>query len=379
MTGAPELDALRSRIDAVDRNIIALAAERLALVRDVAEAKRAAGSPVFDRGRERAILERAADHGTSAGVPPEVARRLIGALIDASQQQQVAQLAHPTGAVSAEVPRRHLVVGGAGRMGQLLVRAFAALGHPVDVLEPEDPRPVAEVVRAADVVILAVPMSRATEVATTLGPLLRPDALLCDVNSLKAEVCEAMRRATEAEVLGLHPMFGPSVRTLRRQKVVVTPVRPGPLGDALQRDLGRLGLELVVSDAVTHDRMMALVQVLVHFHTLAMGEALRLTGVPIAESLRFTSPIYRLELSIVGRLFAQDPDLYAEIEMTNPFGQEVRAALREAIATFDRAIASGDRAQFRQTFEDVAAYFGSFSSEAMRLSDQIIEAFVAEP
>ncbi|MFP6599281.1 MAG: prephenate dehydrogenase dimerization domain-containing protein, partial [Deltaproteobacteria bacterium] len=79
------------------------------------------------------------------------------------------------------------------------------------------------------------------------------------------------------------------------------------------------------SDPLTHDRMMAVVQVLVHFNTMVTGEALRLSGASIQESLAFTSPIYRLELAFIGRLFAQQPELYGEILMRNPVGGEMRA------------------------------------------------------
>ena len=46
---------------------------------------------------------------------------------------------------------------------------------------------------------------------------------------------------------------------------------------------------------------------------------LDLSGVGVEDSLRYTSPIYRLELAFVGRLFAQDPDLYGEIIRTNSY------------------------------------------------------------
>ena len=140
-----------------------------------------------------------------------------------------------------------------------------------------------------------------------------------------------------------------------------------------------MGVELVETDPVTHDRMMAVVQVLVHYSTLVMGDALRRTGLDLARSLTFTSPIYRLELAFVGRLFTQDPDLYAEIEMSNPYGHEVRQCFQDAATSLRETIASGDRAAFREAFGQVRDYFQDFGDEAMAVSDWIIDTLVARP
>src|SRR5690606_25813695 len=123
------------------------------------------------------------------------------------------------------------------------------------------------------------------------------------VNSLKGPICDVFAEHARGEAMGLHPMFGGTVASLRRQKVVACPVRPGPLGDWLLSELGALGLEVVHATPAEHDRMMAVVQVLLHFRTSVSGGAFRRAGVPVADSLRFTSPIYRLELSVVARLF----------------------------------------------------------------------------
>jgi chorismate mutase/prephenate dehydrogenase len=277
--------------------------------------------------------------------------------------------------------RRILVVGGEGRMGRRFCEAFRTRGHTVTTLDEHvnDPSLRAEAVRLADVVMLAVPMGAAVEVARSLAPHVRRGALLCDINSLKEAVCEAMSEGFAGEVLGLHPMFGPTVHTLKGQKVVVCPVRSGPMGQWLRDELAALGMEEVVSDPSSHDRRMAVVQVLVHFRTLVMGEALRRAGVGIEDSLELTSPIYRLELAVVGRLFVQDPDLYAEIEMQNPYGPEIRRAFVGACIEMMSVCDSGDRDRFRAMFSEIRSYFGPFAQVAHELSDRIIDNLVDEP
>lgn len=373
------LDDLRRELDAVDRAILETAARRNRLVREIAAAKLASGArkPLFDREREREVYARAARTAREVGLDPRVAEHLVQVLVEGSHQsQEAASRAAALGAT--EHARRFLIVGGAGRMGCLLGGVLESRGHFVDVLEPGDARDRAAVVAAAEIVIVSVPMHIAAEVAGDIAPLVEPDGLLCDVNSLKTDVCAAMA-ACRGEAMGLHPMFGPTVASLRRQKIVVCPVSDGPLCAWWRAELGQTGAELIESTPEQHDRMMAMVQVLTHFSTLVMGETLRRSGVTVEESLAFTSPIYRLELAFVGRLFAQDPGLYAEIEMTNPHGPEVRRAYRQAADALAALIDTGDRDAFAAMFRSVAMYFHGFEDDAMTMSDRIIEALVVRP
>ena len=271
---------------------------------------------------------------------------------------------------------RLCIVGGRGGMGQLFHRALGARGYRVSILEHEDDLATDARVVGADIVMIAVPMAVAVSTATMLAPRMRPGTLLCDVNSLKRDVCAAMAESP-GEVLGLHPMYGPSVGGFTGQKVVACEVVGGPLAAQLLTDIEILGATIVRAEPEVHDRMMAVVQVLVHFSTIVMGEALRRTGTGIQDSLRFTSPIYRLELAVVGRIFTQNADLYGEILMSNPYGAEVRSAFVDAAQDIAALVDSGDRGAFINEFGCIAEWFRDFGPEAMALSDHIIEALVA--
>jgi chorismate mutase/prephenate dehydratase len=87
---APDLSALRDRIDAVDRQIIALLAERLRIVEEVAVAKLEAASPFRDREREERLLLRLREHATAAGIDPHEIERLYRVVMDMSVAHQEA-------------------------------------------------------------------------------------------------------------------------------------------------------------------------------------------------------------------------------------------------------------------------------------------------
>ena len=62
---------------------------------------------------------------------------------------------------------------------------------------------------------------------------------------------------------------------------------------------------------------MTLIQALRHFTSFAYGYHLSKVKPNIAQLLKLSSPIYRLELAMVGRLFGQDPNLYGDIILSS--------------------------------------------------------------
>ena len=81
----PELESLRIAIDEVDRQILALIAERVRLVLAVGDVKRERNMPVYDPERERRILDRLA---ASAPAPLDgtTVRRIFERLIDEARR-----------------------------------------------------------------------------------------------------------------------------------------------------------------------------------------------------------------------------------------------------------------------------------------------------
>jgi len=87
---APDLSTLRDRIEAVDRQIIALLAERLKIVEGVAEAKLTTAAPFRDREREELLLQRLRALATGAGIDPHQIERMYRVIMDMSVAHQEA-------------------------------------------------------------------------------------------------------------------------------------------------------------------------------------------------------------------------------------------------------------------------------------------------
>lgn len=87
-----DLDDIRRRIDAVDRRLVELLAERSALVGDVVRYKRARHLPVVDRGREDRMLDAIAATAREVGVDARVAQQVLRTIIDGFTLLEVEEL-----------------------------------------------------------------------------------------------------------------------------------------------------------------------------------------------------------------------------------------------------------------------------------------------
>lgn len=367
------LPVLRAIVDAIDHDILRLLARRNSLIADIAEHKRAHRLPIRDLERERQIIADRRERGQALGLNPDLLESLWRLIMWASRDRQAALRAE----VPPEIePRTVAVIGGKRGMGRCMARMFGDLGHAVMVADLDTPLAPAQAAAAADVVVIAVPIDVTEQVIGELGPLVRPDALLMDVTSLKAGPLRAMLAASRASVVGTHPLFGPSVHSLQGQRVVLTPGRGAEWLDWLRTMLHARGLELVETTPEEHDRAMAIVQVLVHFATEVMGRALAALRAPIERTLEFTSPIYLIELLLTARHFAQSADLYAAIQMSNPGTAEVTEAFVRAAEELRAVTARGDRAAFAAMFADVRRFFGSFTERALEQSDFLVDRVV---
>ncbi len=244
---------------------------------------------------------------------------------------------------------RVAILGGTGAMGRFLARELSEDGHEITITGSsyERARRVARelgveaapdnvaAVRDADVVIVSVPISVTERVIEEVGPHVPDGALLTDVTSVKVRPVRAMLEHTSegVYVLGTHPLFGPTVPSLKSQTVILTPTeRSGPWTRRVRRYLERKGANVIVCTPEEHDRAMALVQCLTHFVLLGAGIAIGdLLPELELDPTELASPVYRLFIDVIGRVLGQNPRLYAEIQAFNPYAEWARERVLRAL------------------------------------------------
>ncbi|MBN1399859.1 MAG: prephenate dehydrogenase [Anaerolineae bacterium] len=123
-------------------------------------------------------------------------------------------------------------------------------------------------VQEADLVVLATPVRDILEKIETIGPWLKPDAVLMDVGSTKGAICQAMRHLpAHVQPVGAHPMCGKESSGLtmaepdlyRDRTFVLVPLeRTSARAFDLARELVlAVGARPLVLDAQQHDGLVA--------------------------------------------------------------------------------------------------------------------------
>ena len=367
------LEQLREDIDAIDRQVLELLAQRTGVVSKIAGWKRRHGTRIRDPQRERSLMQARKALAGELGLRPQVVESIFRLVLLSSREQQAALR---TEVPTATQPKVVGIVGGRGGMGGLFARLFGELGNTVLISDLGTELSNEQLAQTADVVVVSVPIERTVEVLRGLAPLVRPEALLCDLTSLKTAPMEAMLEGSRCSVLGLHPMFGPTVHTLQGQRVVLCEGRGEDWSDWMRTMLAARGMVLAPSSPELHDRVMAAVQVLTHFKTQVTALTLARMGVSLEQTLAFTSPAYLMDLYVEGRHFAQSPELYGSIEMQNPLRAEVTRLFEEAAREVSGLLERRDQAAFSEMFAEVRRFFGAFTAEALEQSGYLIDRLV---
>lgn len=370
-----ELEHLRLGLDAIDQKIVSLLAQRQAEVERVVTLKKAHNLPVYHPAREENLISHRRDQSVSAGLDPDYVEEIYRRILRQSRVEQSAKMARKGVRAGATI----LLVGGLGSMGQYFYRWFADAGYQIRILDRDDWENVDKLCHGIELAIISVPIEVTASVARRIGPHLPDQCLLADITSIKETPVNAMIEAHKGPVIGLHPLFGPTTSTMDKQIVVFTPGRDLSRCQWLIDQFSAWGSIILQVDAGEHDQIMSIVQTVRHFATFAFGQFLRHKKIDLVRTLEFSSPIYRLELGMVGRLFAQDPSLYSEIIFAS---DERRALLKEYLASLTNnldMIEKGDKEMFLAEFKKIADWFGPFSEQAMRestyLIDKLIERF----
>lgn len=256
-------------------------------------------------------------------------------------------------------------------MGSYLAGFFRALSYEVLISDQNTALTNTALAQKADVVVVSVHMDRTVPVIEDIAPHMKSDALLMDVTSIKGPPVKAMLKAS-CEVIGTHPLFAPG-NGMKNQVFVVCPVRSDKWYRWLKKILKHGGAILQELSPKRHDELMTIVQGLTHFSDITLAHALKDIGIPIAELMKYQSPSYRVKLDMMGRILAQDPNLYGNIQIQNEGNVKTANVLLRASEKLLKIIKKKDLKAFSRYFVSAGNYLGSFKKEALDESNRFIE------
>jgi prephenate dehydrogenase len=246
------------------------------------------------------------------------------------------------------------IIGGTKGMGRWFAVLLKKEGCAVHVSGRKTKLQVNDLARLCDVVVVAVPVSATADIIRQVGPILTRDQLLMDLTSLKKEPVKLMLSHSNANVIGCHPLFGPQLKDVSGENVILCPARGKKWLGWLRGILKKNKLVVLESDPEKHDKMMAIVQALNHLNTITMGMALARTNITLAEINKFSTPIFRAKLDIIRKVFAESPELYVDIITKNPQTGKMLDIYEKTLKEIRGKIKSGKRKHSRDALDKAA-------------------------
>ncbi|WP_109078731.1 bifunctional chorismate mutase/prephenate dehydrogenase [Aggregatibacter kilianii] len=363
------LAELRAQIDALDQELLQLLAKRQQVVHKVGEVKQQHGLPIYVPQREAEMLQRKREAAEQIGLSPNLIEDVLRRIM---RESYVSENQFGFKTVNPQI-RKIVIVGGRGKLGSLFRRYLEGSGYSVECLEQEDWARADSLLHDADVVIVSVPIANTLDVIEQLKPYLTENMLLADLTSVKRAPLEKMLEVHNGAVVGLHPMFGPDVASMAKQVVVCCNGRFNERYQWLLQQIQIWGAKIYQVDAAEHDYHMTYIQALRHFSTFVYGLYLSQQPVDLEKLLALSSPIYRLELAMVGRLFAQDAALYADIIADKPENLAVIEHLKNSYETGFAFFKNHDRQGFIDQFNQIRDWFGDYSEQFLQESRQLLQ------
>lgn len=286
-------------------------------------------------------------------------------------------------AVQHFAPRTIGIVGSAGAYGRWLGRFFEqqmrlqVIGHdPADAASHTPEQLLAE----ADVLVFSAPIRHTPEL---IAEYVRRSAgrergrLWLDVTSVKDAPVQAML-ASQAEVVGLHPMTAPpKAPTLKGRVMVVCEARLQHWQPWLDALCVALQAECVRATPQHHDQMMALVQAMVHATHLAQAGVLREYQPQLGTleaMLPYRSASFELDTAIISRILSLNPAIYEDIQFGNPHVAPMLERLVGQLRMLQAHVAQSDdmaRGAFREQM--LAANQAAFGAPALASGNYTFE------
>ncbi|RUO78873.1 bifunctional chorismate mutase/prephenate dehydrogenase [Idiomarina tyrosinivorans] len=370
---AKKLQQFRQKIDQLDQQLVELLAQRVEVAAEIGLLKQQLGQPVYVPEREQQLLEQRRAEAERRGLNPNLLEDVLRRVIEESYLTQLQR--QP--AISGDRQRLIVIVGAAGRLGRRFQQWFQQSGYRVHGLELGSEALTEELAQTAQLVLVCTPMADIAAVLAQLPPLAA-DCVVADIGSSKSEPLKQMLTAHSGPVLGMHPMFGPNIEHLARQRLIVCHGRQPQHYQWLLQQFQLWGAECIEMPAAEHDQAMAWVQGMRHLTQLSYASHLVEQQVDIEQLAELSSPLQQLQLLTLARLFQQHGKLYQEIL----FAQQQRLPMfRTFIDHFEnwlKLVEDADAESFIAQFEKLKAHLATELDRVVRTQPGLSQRLVVD-
>lgn len=357
-----DLSQLRQQVGELDKQILALIAQRLETTKSIGEIKQKQGLPIRDFRVEVDVLRRARERAREVGLDERVAEDIAEKLMTAAVQTQ----AELPSVVNAGPKKRVHIIGGHGRMGGWLTSFFASQGHKVTISDHSSGAfddikiSLEEAAKTAEAFVLATNLSATgtvlRELLTKLDPQNSP--LIFDIASLKADLVETVREAAAQgyRIASLHPMFAPGAVLLHGRAVLVCDAGHREATEEIMQLFADTALGLYEVTLEEHDKLMTVVLGLSHLTNLIFGRVVARSDFSFELLGKIASTTFSKQIKTAAEVADENPALYHEIQFHNTHTDRMLKDLELSLQEFSLAAKDPTGLRFEELMRSTHSY-----------------------
>lgn len=219
-------------------------------------------------------------------------------------------------------PRKTLIIGHQGRMGQMLFQEAQKHGLlVVGIDQPLEKVDLATVISGVELALFCVPALVLEEVLAKICPSLPKTCIVADITSVKVGPLRLMESYFKYNVVGTHPLFGPKFDLNDPLKVAITPGSKAELSaiNCTEGFFTSLGFTVFRCEAKQHDLAMAGLQNLNFISNLAYFALLA----EHEDLLSFVTPSFKRRLEAAKKMLTEDAEMFTGLFEVNPYSHEL--------------------------------------------------------
>jgi prephenate dehydrogenase len=259
-----------------------------------------------------------------------------------------------------------IAVIGAGGMGAWFTRFFKSRGHLVIVADRDSSKAKRlasklrakcassniEAARKSDIIILATSANVIPKVIKEILPVLRRNALICEISATKSIVMPALHTAEKrgVRIASIHPMFGPLMHGISERRIIAIRTGNDTRGYTTMKHLLQ-GARFFLTTQDIHDRQVAVTLGLPHFLNMAFAMTLSKRR-NLAEIRKFAGRTFNLQM-LLAQAIADEPETTADIQIMNKQFRRVLRELQRDIRSLARIVNRRDRARLVAQYKKI--------------------------
>jgi|TARA_B110000263_G_scaffold71045_1_gene61995 prephenate dehydrogenase len=235
------------------------------------------------------------------------------------------------------------IIGAGGAMGKWFSEYFFKKGFEVTGFD--NTNPVSKNIKKAgslisailnvDYVLLSTPTKKTPEIIRLIAKEMKRESYLIDITSQKLKTAAALGKIpAKVSPICMHPMFGPGVKTLKNQNIILIPIKDGKKELNIAKNLFPDG-NFVTIDSTEHDKKIAMILGLTHLINIAFANILAKDD-KILLTEKMSGTTFKAQKILAESIMTESPELIETI-ISNP---EIRRVAEEFWKDIGRLIAS---------------------------------------